>query len=65
MKKPRFSLSLANTPGRNLASHRYKCSGGPFSGQVITLNYHSDTAVFTARGQTGRYVGGNWEPAQC
>jgi len=50
---------------RTHAKYPYKCSGGPFDGGTIYLDAEGDrkTAVFTAAGYRGRYVGDRPTPA--
>lgn len=38
------------------------CQDGPFWGATLYLDEHMPaTAIFTVRGETGRYVDGKWE----
>lgn len=44
---------------------RFLCKGGPYAGKVIKLDESSDCRSLTikVRGEVGRYLGANWEPA--
>lgn len=60
----KYPCKMANTRGRQKHSRRFRCTGGPYAGQLITLNQGGHTAPFTARGQSGFYLRGDWIPLQ-
>jgi len=40
-----------------------QCVNGPWRDRILYLQEDRCTAIFSYRGETGRYVGGKWEAA--
>lgn len=60
LRRPDFRRLLTKTRVTKMALH---LQGGPMHGVKLYVGDTSSTLPFTLKGQTGRYLNGQWQPA--